>query len=163
MEKRLKLYQALIVGILAFIGSALGTYFSTYFGPYMQQNSIARTQLANDLADYYSSAATEYYANQDLNNARREGWDENSQYFIEAWKNENLAYTKFLIASTKLEAEVPPTLRDKVISIEDDFDKLPLTTNINSETQWFKDLDGIRDQVIKETVFNKKLELIWKK
>jgi len=146
-----------LIGVI--VGAVL-TFAGVYFGPYLQQSGMQREQLAKDLADYYSASASEYYADVDLEAAKAAGVDKSSAYYIELYRTHDHSYTRFLAASTKLASEVPPSLRDAVLSIEDSYDKLPARQTKGSETAWFKQLDGLRERILDETAFK---NIIWKK
>ena len=61
--------QGVVLAIIAFAGSLMGSGLVTYYGPYLQNSLARRQELATALADYYSAAASEYYAQADRNRA----------------------------------------------------------------------------------------------
>lgn len=138
-----------MLAIIAFVGSLIGSGLVTYYGPYLQNSLARRQELANALADYYSAAASEYYAQADLNRANASNVSKSSNYYIELMKENDLHYRDFLAASSRLAMDVAPDFRDQVLSIEDEWDKINThVPDATAETEWFKDLDKIRQAVL---------------
>jgi hypothetical protein len=54
---------------LLLIGGLVGAVVPAYIGPYLQNRITGRDHLASALASYYTSAASEFYAQQALNKA----------------------------------------------------------------------------------------------
>ena len=75
--------QGVVLAIIAFVGSLIGSGLVTYYGSYLQNSLARRQELVNALADYYSAAASEYYAQADLNRANASNVSKSSNYYIE--------------------------------------------------------------------------------
>lgn len=157
-----KFFQGLILALVAFSGAVLGAVVSTYFGPYLQSSMNQRDELANDLANFYSSGASEYYADEEVNSFGS-NTDKSSAYYLELHKEEDQHYKEFLAASVKLASELPPgDLRVKVLGMDDKFSDISGDENTKNENDWFMRLDQIRNDILANTVFEKSLNPLWK-
>jgi hypothetical protein len=119
-----------------------------YIGPYLQNRITGRDHLASALASYYTSAASEFYAQQALTKADRANINKSSGYYQELMRENDQHYQEFLAATTRLAVEVPPHLQKKILGIEDRWDKISDKLDDQSQAKWFKDLDEIRQTVL---------------
>ena len=137
--------------ILNFLVGLVLIYLGFYFNNVLTQ----RAQISNDLAQYYASAASEYYSARDIT----DGVDANTN--PDLYKIGNTDYKDFLFATTRLAGEVPPVIRCEILSIEDDWEKIKVFDDA-SENMWFSKLDKIRLDVIDSMVYHKWFNPFWK-
>jgi hypothetical protein len=146
--------------ILTWIGGlavgAVGTYATFYF----RDRLTWREQIAKSLADYYASAAAVYYAEREY--SRRIGDSPERQVTYYALYDQH--YKEFLSASTFLASLVRPDLKDRVLSIEDLWDKKnedPFEA-VSGKT-WFDELDAIRDEILRQIPYSSLTNPFWKR
>ncbi|MGB7285058.1 MAG: hypothetical protein WBE13_22550 [Candidatus Acidiferrum sp.] len=131
---------SLLTSLTGVIFAALGAYF----GFYIRGALPLREQIAKSLSEFYSSAATVYYAARDYQKAPDLD-DKNSAIYDRFDRH----YKEFLSASTHLASLVPPKLKEEVLRIEDIWDEINEGgfAPASSKT-WFDTLDGIRDKIL---------------
>jgi hypothetical protein len=135
---------SIVVALAAFAGAMLGSYF----GPYTQASITRRNDLANAMESYYAASASEFYAQQTLDKADEDKTvSKSGAYYLELMKEEN-HYNDWLAASTRLSLEVRTNLREKILSIEDEWDRINDHLDASAEKTGFKDLDDIRQTVL---------------
>src|ERR1700682_2087026 len=106
----------MIIGhILTSLGGLVVGIAATYVTFYFRGALARREQIAKSLADFYASAATAYYAANDLDPGRRTHKSEES--YLTFYKLSDQHYKEFLSASTALASLVPPGLKDEVLDI----------------------------------------------
>src|SRR6476646_1942292 len=93
--------------LVSLLVGALGGYAAFYF----RGAGDRRKQIAEALADFYSAAATVYYAAKDY---QKESGPNRVAYYTVF----DQRYKDFLSSSTLLASLVPPKLRDDVLKIE---------------------------------------------
>jgi hypothetical protein len=140
-----------LIGVIA---GSLGTYVTFYI-----RGALARReQIARSLAEFYSSAATNYYAARDYQGASKAGEDGLTLY-----KLFDQHYKEFLSASTMLASLVPPELREEVLSIEDLWDEINEGGFAAVPGKvWFDALDGLRYKILDSIRYNRLTDPYWK-
>ena len=143
--------------LTSLVGVAVGT-LGTYFSFYIRGGMTLREQIAKSLSEFYSSAATVYYATQDYRKAPHSD-DKNSPIYERFDRH----YKEFLFASTHLASLVPPKLKEEVLRIEDIWEEINDGNFPSSSSKtWFDTLDGIRDKVLNSISHNRILNPFWK-
>jgi hypothetical protein len=143
--------QGWLAPVSGLIGVVLGSLIglgATYIGPYLQNRITGRDHLANALASYYAAAASEFYAQQELNKANLAKINKSSEYYRELMKENDQHYQEFLAATTHLSVEAPKSLQKRVLDTEDEWDDIYDNLDEAAETRWFKDLDDIRQTIL---------------
>lgn len=131
----------------------------TYFGFYIHGALTLREQIAKSLSEFYSSAATVYYAAGDYQKASNLD-DKNSA----TYERFDRRYKEFLSASTHLASMVPPKLKEEVLRIEDIWEKLnEVGFTSGSSKVWFDALDEIRDEILSSISYNRIIYPFWKR
>lgn len=139
--------QFILSSLTTFIGAALGTYF----GFYIRGAVTLRQQIAKSLSEFYSSAATVYYAGQDYQKAPEVN-DKNSSIDERFDRH----YKEFLSASTHLASLVHPRLKEEVLRIEDIWEEVNKGGFASGSSKgWFDTLDGIRDKILSSISSNR--------
>jgi hypothetical protein len=132
---------SLVTSLTGVVFAALGAYF----GFYIRGAMPLREQIAKSLSEFYSSAATVYYAARDYEKASGSLDDKNSAIYDRFDRH----YKEFLSASTHLASLVPPQLNEEVLRIEDIWDEINAGGFASgSDKVWFDSLDAIRDKIL---------------
>lgn len=134
----------LIGGLIGFVSA----FVTSYIGPYIQNSITGRDHLATALASFYAAAASEFYAQQELNKANLAKTNKSSEYYRELMKENDQHYQEFLAATTRLSVEAPQSLQKKILGTEDEWDDIYDNLDEAAETRWFSDLDEIRQTVL---------------
>jgi hypothetical protein len=151
-------WQALLSTVGGLTAGSVGTYAAFYL-----RGALARReQIAKSLAEFYSSAATVYYAAKERENVMAA--DESGQYGLTLYKLFDQRYKEFLSSSTLLASLVPPALRDEVLNVEDLWDK------INDKgfeavpgKMWFDNLDKLRCTILDSISYSSITDPFWKR
>jgi len=143
--------------------AALFIIGTTWFAFRTKDNVERREHIANVLATYYSAASAEYYAAKELTEAEEEG--RNSAYYISIFALEDSHFTEFQSASTRLAAEVPPSLREEVLSVEGLWEEIRDLdyTSSTVENVWFSKLEEVRRKVLDEIAYTPSLDPGWRR
>ncbi len=145
---------SVLTSLTGFIGAALGAYF----GFYIRGAVTLREQIAKSLSEFYSSAATVYYASRDYQKAP--ALDDKSSPIYERFDRR---YKDFLFASTHLASLVPPKLKEEVLRIEDIWEEINEGGFASGSSKgWFDTLDGIRDKILSSISYNRVINPFWK-
>jgi hypothetical protein len=136
-----------VTSILPFIGAIFAGFFGTYIAFYLRGTNARREQIARSLADFYSSAATAYYAAKDRDDLPRS--PETQDHYLLLYKMFDQHYKEFLSSSTVLASLVPPALREEVLGIEDLWDELNEKGYEGVPAKaWFGALDALRYKIL---------------
>jgi hypothetical protein len=143
--------------ILSSLTGLVGAGIGAYLGFYFRGAVPLREQIANSLSEFYSSAATVFYAARDYQNAP--ATDKNSPIYERFDRH----YKEFLSASTHLASLVPPKLKEEVLRIEDIWEDINRGGfALDSSKGWFDTLDVIRDKILSSISYNRILYPNWK-
>jgi hypothetical protein len=153
------------MSLLSVLTSLIVVVIGTYFGFYIHGALTLREQIAKSLSEFYSSAATAYYANRDYHEAQRDqkvpGLVEKNSAIYERFDRR---YKEFLSASTHLASMVPPDLKAEVLRIEDVWDENNKGSLVfDSSKAWFDTLDAIRDRILDRISYNRVIYPFWKR
>ena len=142
----------LLSSLVSLAVGALGGYAAFYF----RGAGARREQIAKSLADFYSSAATVYYAARDQQ--RESGQDQLTYY-----KLFDQHYKEFLSASTLLASLVPPMLREEVLKLEYTWDEINDSgfAAVPSKA-WFDSLDSIRYKILDSIAYIRITDPFWR-
>jgi len=134
----------------------------TYFGFYIHGALTLREQIAKSLSEFYSSAATVYYAARDYQKAfGLPKLDDKNSAIYERYDRR---YKEFLSASTHLASMVHPKLKEEVLRIEDIWEEINEGGfSSGSSKVWFDTLDGIRDEILGSISYNRMIYPFWKR
>ncbi len=141
--------------ILAPLTGVISAGIGAYLGFYMRGALTLREQIAKSLSEFYSSAATAYYASRDY-----QGMLERQK--VSHLNNETSAirsspiyerfdrhYKEFLSASTHLASLVPPKLQQEVLRIEDIWEQINEGGFPSGSSKlWFDTLDETRSKIL---------------
>jgi hypothetical protein len=146
--------QGLLSSIVSLVIGAIAGYATFYL-----RGALARReQIAKSLADFYSSAATVYYAAKD-----RDKCSPRSQEYFALDERFDKHYKEFLSSSTFLASLVPPQLEDKVLEIEDTWDKINDDGfRAVPEKKWFDELDKLREELLDAIAYSRLFDPFWK-
>ena len=145
---------SILTSLIGLIVGGLGTYVTFYI-----RGALARReQIAKSLAEFYSSAATNYHAAKDYQAAPSAGEER-----LTLFKLLDQHYKEFLFASTMLASLVPPELREQVLGIEDLWVEI-YDEGFGSETAktWFDALDRLRYMILDSIRYNRLTDPFWK-
>jgi hypothetical protein len=144
---------------LSVVTSLTVVLVGTYFGFYIHGALTLREQVAKSLSEFYSSAATVYYAARDYQKASDLA-DKNSA----TYERFDRRYKEFLSASTHLASMVPPKLKEEVLRIEDIWEEINEGGFASDSSKvWFDTLDGIRDEILGSISYNRIIYPFWKR
>jgi len=149
--------QFILTSLTSVAVGALGTYF----GFYIRGASTLREQIAKSLSEFYSSAATVYYAAQDYQRASElsELNDKNSAIY----ERFDRRYKEFLSSSTHLASLVHPNLKEEVLPIEDIWEEMSEKGFVSgSSKRWFDTLDAIRNKILGSIRHNRIIDPYWR-
>jgi hypothetical protein len=129
--------------VASFVASLAGGVLGSYAAFYFRGALPRREQVARSVADFYSSAATVYYARREYRIT-----PESDKDHLAFYRLYDQHYKEFLSASTFLASLVPPTLRQEVLRIEDTWEEINDSgfAAVPSRS-WFDSLDSIRDKI----------------
>jgi hypothetical protein len=147
---------SILTSLTGVIVAALGAFFGFYFRGAL----TVREQIAKSLSEFYSSAATVYYAARDYQKASDspELDDKNSAIYERFDRH----YKEFLSASTHLASLVPPELKEEVLRIEDTWEEINEGGFASGSSKaWFGTLDAIRDKILGSIRHNRIIYPFW--
>jgi len=148
---------SVLTSLTGVIFAALGAYF----GFYIRGVLTVREQVAKSLSEFYSSAATVYYAARDYQKAF--GLPKLEEKNSAIYERYDRRYKEFLSSSTHLASLVPPKLKEEVLRIEDIWEEIDGGGFASgSDKAWFDTLDGIRDKILSRIRHNRIIYPFWK-
>lgn len=148
-------FPSILTSLTGLVVGALGTYF----GFYIHGAVTLREQIAKSLSEFYSSAATVYYAARDYQKASELLDDKNSAIY----ERFDRRYKEFLSASTHLASMVHPKFKEEVLRIEDVWEEVNEGGFASgSSKQWFDTLDEIRDKILSSISHNRIIYPSWR-
>jgi len=147
--------EKVILSFLLLLFSGYGTF-------YIRDALTRREYISRTIANFYSSAAAEFYAAQLVNNV--DDKTRNEPYYVMVLELEDKHYIEFLNSSTQLAAEVPPDLRNEILSIEQYWVEIR-EKNYNDpkiENEWFRRIDSLREKILESIKYSKFLDPGWR-